>query len=133
MMSFYATKGITLQDRLNEIYKIYGYSTEVVFARDYEGAAGKAEMDKIMSRIHKIKTGDTLVNRKVLSVEDLLGKNTGFPKADVVIIHFEGGEKLIVRPSGTEPKIKYYVFLSGERDALTKNLSSIVEEFKSSL
>jgi phosphoglucomutase len=133
MMSYYATKGITLQDRLNEIYKIYGYSTEVVFARDYEGAAGKIEMDNIMSKIHQIKPGDTLVNRKVQSVEDLLGENTGFPKANVVIIHFESGEKLVVRPSGTEPKIKYYVFLSGDRETLTDNLPAIVDEFKASL
>lgn len=133
MMSYYATKGMTLQDRLDEIYNIYGYSTEVVFARDYEGASGKIEMDNIMKSIHQIKTGDTLVNRKVSSVEDLLGDNTGFPKSNVVIIHFESGEKMVVRPSGTEPKIKYYVFLSGEREFLTNHLSSIVEEFKSCL
>lgn len=133
MMSYYKSKGTTLIDRLNEIYNIYGYSTEVVFARDYEGAAGKDEMDRIMKNIHSIKVSDILVNREVERVEDLLSENTGFPKADVVIIYFKTGEKLIVRPSGTEPKIKYYVFLSGEKDKLIKSLSSIVEEFKTAL
>ncbi|MBK5200025.1 MAG: phospho-sugar mutase, partial [Spirochaetaceae bacterium] len=133
MMSYYQSKGVTLIDRLNEIYKIYGYSTEVGFARDYEGASGKEEMDRIMKNIHTIKVSDVLVNREVVRVEDLLGENTGFPKADVVIIYFKSGEKLVVRPSGTEPKIKYYVFLSGEREEITASLSSIVEEFKSSL
>ncbi len=133
MMSYYASKGVSLLDRLNEIYKIYGYSTEVVFARDYEGASGKAEMDRIMSNIHSIKASDILVNREVERVEDLLGDNSGFPKANVVIIYFKSGEKLVVRPSGTEPKIKYYVFLSGDRESLTASLPSIIEEFKSSL
>ncbi|MGD1823348.1 MAG: phospho-sugar mutase [Pleomorphochaeta sp.] len=133
MMCYLASKNITLQQRLDSIYEKYGFSTEVVFARDYEGASGKIEMDRIMTSFHNIKVGDTLVNRKIVSVEDLLNEGTGFPKANVVIIKFETGEKLVIRPSGTEPKIKYYVFLTGERDELTMNLDKIVDEFKSNL
>ena len=77
-----------------------------------------------------------LVNRKIASVEDLLGENTGFPKADVIIIRFETGEKLVVRPSGTEPKIKYYLFLSEGKDgrkALEAKVGQIKEEFQKAL
>lgn len=133
MMCYLASKGLTLQDRLDAIYEKYGYSTEIVFARDYEGASGKAQMDKIMKSFHTLKVGDTLVNRKIQSINDLLNEDTGFPKADVVIILFETGEKLIVRPSGTEPKIKYYVFLSGEKTKLIKEIDGIIEEFKTYL
>jgi phosphoglucomutase len=133
VMCYLESKGLTLQDRLESIYEKYGYSTEIVFARDYEGASGKAEMDNIMQSFHSLKVGDTLVNRKISSIDDLLEEGTGFPKSNVVIIKFESGEKLIVRPSGTEPKIKYYIFLSGEKKTLLKEMDSIINEFKTSL
>ena len=136
MMCYYAKKGITLQDRLDAIYEEYGYSTEVVFARDYEGAQGKKEMAGIMARMRSLKKGDVLVGRKIESVVDLKGENTGFPKADVIIIRYESGEKLVVRPSGTEPKIKYYLFLTqgeGGRKALEEGKDAILAEFKAAL
>jgi len=133
MMCYLASKGLTLQDRLDAIYDKYGYSTEIVFARDYEGASGKAEMDRIMESFHNLKVGDTLVDRKIINVQDLLKDGQDFPKADVVIINFESGEKLIVRPSGTEPKIKYYVFLSGEKNILLPKLEEIIHNFKTAL
>jgi succinate dehydrogenase/fumarate reductase flavoprotein subunit len=80
-----------------------------------------------------LKSGDEIVGRKIDTVEDLLCENTGFPKADVIIIRFTSGEKMVVRPSGTEPKIKYYVFLSegkGGRAELEQNLPNIIGEFK---
>ncbi len=136
MMCHYAEKGITLQDRLDAIYEEYGYSTEVVFARDYEGAAGKAEMARIMANMRSLKSGDTLASREIESVVDLKNEGTGFPKADVIIIRFKSGEKLVVRPSGTEPKIKYYLFLSAGKEgrkALEDNKGNILESFKAAL
>ncbi len=136
MMCYYASKGITLQQRLDSIYANYGYSTEVVFSRDYEGAEGKIRMQEIMKNIRSLKAGDTLVKREIESVEDLLSGDTSFPKADVVIIRFVSGEKLVVRPSGTEPKIKYYIFLTegkGGRSELESNKDRILEEFKAEL
>ncbi len=136
MMCYYASKGISLQQRLDAIYASYGYSTEVVFSRDYEGAAGKEKMASIMAGFRSMKDGDTLVGRTIESIEDLLGEGTGFPKADVIIIRFRSGEKLVVRPSGTEPKIKYYIFLTEGQDgrkALEDRLDQIVNDFKNAL
>lgn len=135
MMCWYASRGMTLSDRLNQIYDTYGYSTEVVFSRDYEGAEGKAKMESIMADFRRKRPGDLLVDREIKDIYDLKsGKCTEFPVADVVIIHFSSGEKLIVRPSGTEPKIKYYLFLTadhGGRAALEASLDGIVTTFKS--
>lgn len=136
MMCYYAGKGITLQQRLDAIYASYGYSTELVFSRDYEGAAGKEQMKQIMADIRKLKSGVKFVNREIESVEDLLSGEADFPKADVVIIRFTTGEKLVVRPSGTEPKIKYYIFLSegkGGRAELEDHKGDILDEFKAAL
>ena len=136
MMCYYASKGITLQQRLDSIYAHYGYYTELVFSRDYEGAEGKAEMQKIMKNLRTLKAGSSFVNRTIESIEDLLADGTGFDRADVVIIRFTSGEKLVVRPSGTEPKIKYYIFLVEGRDgrsALEEKKGDILEEFKACL
>ncbi len=134
MMCWYASQGVSLQQRLDQIYDTYGYSTEVVFSRDYEGAAGKAQMDAIMADFRTKKAGDALVDRTIAGVQDLnSGECTDFPPADVTIITFTSGEKLVVRPSGTEPKIKYYLFLTapkGGRAALEASLDDIVARFK---
>ena len=137
MMSYYAAQGITLQQRLDAIYEEYGYSTEVVFARDYEGSAGKKKMEQIMTSLRELKEGDALGSKTIISTKDLLpGKDTGFPSSDVLIMHFSTGEKLVVRPSGTEPKIKYYLFVKAEqggREALEATLPDLVEMFKAAL
>jgi phosphoglucomutase len=137
MMCYYAKKGILLQQRLDAIYDEYGYSTEVVFSRDYEGSEGKARMASIMEALRKLEKGSTLAGRTIESIEDLLSKSSkGFPPSDVIIIHFASGEKLVVRPSGTEPKIKYYLFLTapkGGRAHLQEQLPTIVAKFKAAL
>jgi phosphoglucomutase len=137
MMCYYATQGLTLQQRLDAIYEEYGYSTELVFARDYEGSAGKKKMEQIMKDLRNLKEGDTLASKTILSTKDLLsGKDTGFPPSDVLIMHFSSGEKLVVRPSGTEPKIKYYLFVKadqGGREALEATLPALVDMFKAAL
>ncbi|MDY0288347.1 MAG: phospho-sugar mutase [Sphaerochaeta sp.] len=137
MMSYYATQGLTLQQRLDAIYEEYGYSTEVVFSRDYEGSAGKKKMLQIMTALRALKAGDELGSKTLLSTSDLLpGKDTGFPSSDVLIMHFTTGEKLVVRPSGTEPKIKYYLFVKadkGGREALEADLPELIEMFKAAL
>ena len=137
MMCYYAKQGIMLQQRLDAIYDEYGYRSEVVFSRDYEGAAGKERMASIMASLRSLQEGDSLAGRTIDSIEDLLSKKyTGFPPSDVVVIHFTGGEKLVVRPSGTEPKIKYYLFLTapkGKADWLQQQLPSMVASFKAAL
>ena len=136
MMCYYASIGKTLQQRLDEIYSEYGYSTEVVFSNEYDGAEGKEKMKSIMAGLRKLGKGSEIAGRKIASSEDLLGENTGFPKSDVMIFRFESGEKLVVRPSGTEPKIKYYLFLTegeGGRKALEESAGRIKEEFQKAL
>lgn len=136
MMCYYASRGITLQQRLDSIYAHYGYYTELVFSRDYEGAEGKVKMQEIMKSLRSLKKGDRFVGREIASIEDLINGTENFPKADVVIIRFTSGEKLVVRPSGTEPKIKYYIFLvEGKegRAALEESKGAVLDEFKASL
>jgi len=128
MMDFYLKKGLTLQARLEEIYQEYGFFGEVVLSYTYEGASGKQKMDQIMERFRalrpKAKFADTTVER----VADLLeGGVNALPSADVLIIYFTSGEKMIVRPSGTEPKIKYYLFFDARGMAKAQYLPRMQE------
>ena len=136
MMCYWESQGKTLIQRLDEIYAEHGYSTEVVFSAEYDGAEGKAKMASIMADLRSKGKGAAIAGRTIAAKEDLMGENTGFPKSDVLIFRFESGEKLVVRPSGTEPKIKYYLFLTegeGGRKALEAAAPSIKAEFQQAL
>ncbi len=137
MVSYWAKQGLTLQQRLDAIYEEHGYSTEAVFSKDYEGSAGKEKMASIMASLRKVPVGSQLAGKTISSIVDLQdGKQTDFPPSDVLIIRFETGEKVVVRPSGTEPKIKYYLFFTvpkGKRKEFEASLDQQIKAFKVAL
>ncbi|NLA93435.1 MAG: phospho-sugar mutase [Spirochaetales bacterium] len=115
MVDHYLKEGISLQERLDQIYGEYGFFGEVVLSYTYEGAAGKKKMEEIMERFRALQGQDSFAASEVVRVDDFEdGTIAGFPPANVVIIYFKEGEKMIVRPSGTEPKIKYYLFFDSQ-------------------
>ncbi|NCC66327.1 MAG: phospho-sugar mutase, partial [Spirochaetia bacterium] len=115
----------------------WDFYTEAVFSKDYEGAKGKERMKTIMTNLRKLRVGDTLANQKIDTIEDLLAvEQKAFPSSDVLIIRFNNGDKLVVRPSGTEPKIKYYLFFTSpeeERKALERTLDERIAMYKAAL
>lgn len=134
MMCYWSNEGLTLQQRLEQIYQHWGFSAEYVYSKDYEGAKGKEKMAAIMAGLRKLKTGDSLAKTTIESIEDLLdGEQTVFPPSDVLIIRLTNGEKLIVRPSGTEPKIKYYLFFKFEKEGFERTLKERIETYKAAL
>ncbi len=138
MMSYYSSRGITLQERLDEIYARYGYHTETVLSFSYEGVVGKKKMQDIMSDFRSKRPGDVFAGFTISEMHDLLAGEqlTGFPTSDVIILRFSTGEKLVVRPSGTEPKIKYYLFFNAQgedRDIFQSTLPERIARFKSAL
>ncbi len=115
MVDHYLKKGITLAERLDEIYSEYGFFGEVVLSYTYEGASGKKRMKEIMERFRALQPNELFGGAKVVKVEDLAQGGVGdLPPSDVVILYFTGKEKMVVRPSGTEPKIKYYLFFDSQ-------------------
>ena len=133
VMSWWAKQGLSLQDRLDQIYDEHGFYTEVIIAEDYEGAAGKAKIAKIMANTRTLNVGDAFAGTTIVNIEDLLEGSTNFPASDVVILRMENGEKVIVRPSGTEPKIKYYLFFHADgnkRQELEGQLDGRVASYK---
>lgn len=137
VMSWWAKHSMTLQERLEQIYQKWGYYTEEILSEEYEGAQGKEKIASIMASLRALNVDSTFAGSTINSIVDLSdGSDTNFPVSDVVIISMKNGEKLIVRPSGTEPKIKYYLFFSaeeGSRDALEAALPSRITAYKEAL
>ena len=109
--------GITLYDRVQEIYAEYGYYIEKVVSTTLPGKDGLARMKEIMSGL-RAKPPKEIGGLAVAAIRDYLkgtresnGKTepTGLPESDVLYFELEGGNWVCVRPSGTEPKIKLYV------------------------
>ena len=112
MFSYYATRGIRLTDKLQELYKEYGYCRNTLHSFQFEGSAGFAKMQGIMALFRQgIQSFGGLRVEKVLDYS--LGLD-GLPKSDVLKFLLEGGCSLVVRPSGTEPKLKLYLSVTAE-------------------
>lgn len=119
MAAYYKTKGMSLGDVMDSLYDEYGYYFNVVESYTFEGAAGMEKMAKIMDTLRACPPQE-LAGSKVIVISDYqesictdLTDNTStaidLPKSNVLEYKTENGNKLIVRPSGTEPKIKAYI------------------------
>ena len=137
MMAYHASHGISLQQRLDQLYDEFGYYTEKVLSFTYEGISGKQKMADIMARFRALKPSDSFAGYTIGAAADLLDDiSMGLPKSDVVILYFESGEKMVVRPSGTEPKIKYYLFFHAspnDRRSFQDTLQDRIARIKSEL
>ena len=110
-------EGITLYDRMQDIFKKYGYYVEKVVSTTLPGMDGLSRMKAIMKELRE-NPPKTLAGLKVTAVRDYLAhtrvsesgtETMDLPSSDVLYYELEGGNWVCVRPSGTEPKIKLYV------------------------
>src|SRR5699024_3822532 len=102
MFAYYASKGISLLDKLQELYEIYGYRLNTLHSYEFEGPSGFKKMQEIMA---EFRNGlDTIGPKKVENVLDYEKGLNGLPKSDVLKYLLEDQCSVVVRPSGTEPK-----------------------------
>lgn len=134
MAAYYRSIGSSIKQRLEEIYKEYGRYLNLVDAYEFPGLSGMDKMAGIMKDLRE-KTPESFGDYKVSKVTDYLDTaTTGLPKSNVLRFDMEDGSVLIVRPSGTEPKIKTYFTTSGatleeaqaKKDALTEAVKPIL-------
>lgn len=119
MASYYKTNGMDLVEFMDSIYKKYGYYLNVVNNFGFEGAQGMQQMQDIMADMRKSapseiggKNVEVVSDYKTGEITDIASgakKDTGLPRSNVLSYDLEGGNKVMVRPSGTEPKIKVYI------------------------
>ena len=131
MFSYYKTKGISLLDKLNELYARYGYCLNTLHSYEFDGAAGFSKMQDIMEKFHG--GMDAIGSLKVLKVLDYSKGLDGLPKSDVLKYLLEDDCSVVVRPSGTEPKLKTYISVNAknreEAEIVEKQIVDSLKEY----
>lgn len=139
--AYYKTQGITLWDQMLNIYNKYGYYKEDLFTMTFKGADGAKKMQDMMDAYRK-NTPKQVGAYKVLRLRDY--KNdvitdlatgettlTGLPKSNVLYFELANDAWFCVRPSGTEPKIKFYAGIKGTSlEDSAKKLDELMEAIK---
>ena len=131
MFAFYKTRGISLLQKLEEIYAAYGYCMNTLHSYEFPGSAGMEKMQAIMQEFHG--GLDTIGGEVVVKTEDYSVGLNGLPKSDVLKYYTESGS-VVVRPSGTEPKLKLYISVTAENREATEAVEKrICAELETSL
>ena len=124
MAAYYKSIGTTLYGAIHALYKAYGYYGEAVLNVQVGGVDPMAEMNRRMTALRG-ELFDSIAECRVLRVRDYLRRTvfdlvtgataeTDLPESDVLYFELEDGTNVIVRPSGTEPKIKVYILAKGK-------------------
>ena len=104
---WYRRRGMTLSDAMDALYREFGYYACAQKSVCFSGAHAMQEMAARMARLRE-DLPETIAGFRVAGVTDYLTQETGLPRADVLEFRLEPRAKLILRPSGTEPKLKCY-------------------------
>lgn len=127
MAQYYKLQGKNLVEAMRDLYEKHGYYHNKTVSLSYPGADGAAKMAGIMKSLRDEAPAE-IAGSKVEAVVDYATCVNGLPAADVIEFDLEGGNKAIVRPSGTEPKIKLYIFAKGEDAAAADARIAAIEE-----
>lgn len=121
MFSYYAAHGISIWEKLQELFSRYGYCLNTLHSYEFEGSAGFEKMKNIMKRFHEeAGPGKKLASfggKNILKVLDYSRGLDGLPKSDVLKYLLEDNCSAVIRPSGTEPKLKVYISVSAKTKA----------------
>ena len=122
MALYYDKLGKPLDVVWDELQQRFGYHLDIAYSIEFKGSSGQQAMDNLMDGLHD-KPLQELDGVKVVRVEDYLKQKAfegdkeeaiNLPKSNVVKLYFENGNTITVRPSGTEPKVKFYIGMKSE-------------------
>ena len=123
---WYAAQGKTLGDAIDGLYAEYGYYRNSLLSVTFEGAEGMQRMAEIMEQLRTAAPAE-VAGRSVTGMVDYGKGINGLPKANVIELHLAGKGKMMVRPSGTEPKIKFYFSAVGATAAEAEKATAELE------
>ena len=141
MACYYKTKNISLIEVLEKLYNKYGWYSEITYPVKKEGIQGSEDIKNMMKNLRE-KDLKVLLNKKInivrdykLQIEKDYVNNSesklGLPVSNVIQYILEDGTYITVRPSGTEPKIKYYIYTKGNsKQEADEKLDLVLNEFK---
>ena len=116
MAAFYKKQGLTLVDKINEIYNRYGLYEHKLLTYSFEGASGNQEMKKRLKNL-RANLPSTIAGIEIKKTIDYLTQTEyDLPKANVLSFEMVDGSKVIVRPSGTEPLVKCYLTVCFDKE-----------------
>lgn len=138
MALYYKTKGLNLMEALDKIYEEYGFSHESLLNLVYEGKEGSEKISRIMESFRKMNDGqfaglsvDYLEDYQVSNVVSFT-KNESWkldlPSSNVLGFNLVDGDKIYLRPSGTEPKIKFYIMIQENEGSLEQKKAKAQEK-----
>lgn len=131
MLSYIKAQGKNVLDCLDSIYKKYGYYGNKLLSFNYEGYEGSKKIQRIMKNLRE-DVNVAAGSNKLIKKLDYLEGAKGLPRSNVVELHYENDIKLIARPSGTEPKIKFYLMVKAnsdeEKEQKLRTVEKIVKE-----
>ncbi len=124
--TYYKKQGKSLIQAMNDIYAEHGYIQTHLQSIAFEGADGAKQKEELIAKIRR-NPPRKIGEREVTSFKDYKNGIDGLPVSDVM--EFSGSDfKFIVRPSGTEPKLKIYYFANGKTKELAENALSVIRE-----
>ena len=137
MAAYYYSKGMSLYEGLQELYKKYGYFKEETIFLTLAGKEGLEKIAEIISYFRNTNI-ESINNKKVVEVKDYAKGIDGLPKSNVLKYFLEDESWVAVRPSGTEPKLKFYIAVKGNDEAecdtkvagIKANIDEIVNKLK---
>jgi len=122
----YKLKGKNIVDALDEIYEQFGFYYESLIALDYEGISGTDKIKRIMDYFRQYSEVE-IAGEKITEKTDY-NKGEILPKSDVLSFAFTSGNKLFLRPSGTEPKIKFYTMVRETNGTLEEKKTKALKQ-----
>ena len=123
MFAFYKTNGTSLLQKLDEIYRTYGYCLNTLHSYEFPGIKGMEKMKSIMEDFHK--GVDQFAGMTLTNTEDYSIGLNGLPKSDVLKFFYTGSDingSVVIRPSGTEPKLKAYISVTSADKHTAENI-----------
>lgn len=137
MAAYYYDKGMSLYEGLQELYKKYGYFKEKTISLTLKGIEGLAKIKEIITYFRENDITE-FNNTKVVDLKDYQKGIDDLPKSNVLKYFLEDGSWIAVRPSGTEPKLKFYVAVKGQDEAecagkidnIESDINKIIDQVK---
>lgn len=127
MFAWYKSQGKSLVDVLEELYQEYGCYESKLLSFQFEGADGFAKMQSLMTELRTNRPAE-LAGIAVECSIDYLNDDTGLPKSNVLRFFLKNGAEAVVRPSGTEPKLKVYLTVIGRNKVEAKKEIELLVE-----
>ena len=128
MFAHYKAMGISLVQMLNQLYEKYGYFKEALQSITFEGASGAKKMSDLMESL-RTNAPKEVAGYKVIDVKDYKAGIGKLPKSNVLEFNMEDDINVLVRPSGTEPKIKMYYLVKGSSEQAGAEIVAALESY----